>query len=153
MTDTTTLRPAPRHDVTTALHSDGHHYATCSCRWHSLPVQDDHAAMVAAGRHLQGQTSTGRWTQNTTTFMLLTAGAFLFGAAIISPDVRASLLGILILVAIVAAYLLPTLIAGSRKYHNIGTVAVVNIFLGWTFIGWVVALAMAASAVRSADRL
>jgi hypothetical protein len=27
---------------------------------------------------------------------------------------------------------------------NLGSVAVINTFLGWTFIGWVVALAMAA---------
>jgi hypothetical protein len=41
-------------------------------------------------------------------------------------------------------YFLPTIIAVSRKVPNIGSVVVVNVFLGWTFIGWVVALAMAA---------
>jgi hypothetical protein len=29
----------------------------------------------------------------------------------------------------------------------VGSVVVINIFLGWTFIGWVVALAMAARSV------
>lgn len=61
--------------------------------------------------------------------------------------------GIIIALCILAivggAYFLPTIIASSRKHHNIGTIAVVNVFLGWTFIGWVVALAMAASAVRT----
>jgi len=49
----------------------------------------------------------------------------------------------------VAAYFLPTIVAANRHHHNLGAIAVVNIFLGWTFIGWVVALAMAASAVRT----
>jgi hypothetical protein len=46
-------------------------------------------------------------------------------------------------------YFLPALVAARRRHHNQGAVFVVNLFLGWTFIGWVVALAMAASAVRT----
>lgn len=38
-------------------------------------------------------------------------------------------------------YFLPTIFAWGRK-HQLGMVAVINIFLGWTFIGWVVALAI-----------
>jgi hypothetical protein len=53
------------------------------------------------------------------------------------------------LALLVCAYFLPLIIAGVRKVPNIGSVAVINLFLGWTFIGWVVALAMA---FRSADR-
>jgi hypothetical protein len=45
-------------------------------------------------------------------------------------------------------YLLPTVIAELRRHHQRGAIAVVNILLGWTVIGWVVALAMACSAVR-----
>jgi Superinfection immunity protein len=40
-------------------------------------------------------------------------------------------------------YFLPTVVAFSRRVVNRGSVAVINVFLGWTFIGWVVALAMA----------
>jgi Superinfection immunity protein len=43
-----------------------------------------------------------------------------------------------------ALYLIPTIIAVIRKVPNIGSVAVINIFLGWSVVGWVVALAMAA---------
>jgi hypothetical protein len=46
--------------------------------------------------------------------------------------------------AIVAAYFAPTIVAAARKVPNQGSVLVVNTFLGWTLIGWVVALAMAA---------
>jgi len=41
-------------------------------------------------------------------------------------------------------YFLPTIVATARKVPNVGSVFVINLFLGWTFIGWVVALAMAA---------
>jgi Superinfection immunity protein len=48
-----------------------------------------------------------------------------------------------------AMYLLPLLIAIVRRAPDLGVVAVVNVFLGWTFAGWVAALALA---VRSAER-
>jgi hypothetical protein len=41
-------------------------------------------------------------------------------------------------------YLIPTIIAAIRKVPNLGSVVVINLFLGWTLVGWVVALAMAA---------
>lgn len=44
-------------------------------------------------------------------------------------------------------YLLPTLIGWARHVPNLGSVAVVNILLGWTLAGWVVALAMATRSV------
>jgi hypothetical protein len=79
---------------------------------------------------------------------LLAVVGFAGGAASKGADIVSPILAIAIVVAAVAAYFLPTMIAGSRKHHNVGAVAVVNLFLGWTFIGWVVALAMAATAVR-----
>jgi ribosomal protein S27E len=50
-----------------------------------------------------------------------------------------------LLVILCVFYFLPTLIAGRRGIPNAGSVAVVNIFLGWTCLGWIVALAMAAA--------
>lgn len=41
-------------------------------------------------------------------------------------------------------YFIPLIIAVVRKVPNVGSVAVINLFLGWTLVGWVVALAMAA---------
>lgn len=37
-------------------------------------------------------------------------------------------------------YLLPTVIARTRRHKNILPIFVLNILLGWTFLGWVVAL-------------
>jgi len=42
-------------------------------------------------------------------------------------------------------YFLPYIIAGSRNTKNSTQVLIINIFLGWTFIGWVIALAMSFS--------
>jgi hypothetical protein len=42
-----------------------------------------------------------------------------------------------------AMYLLPVLIGWSRRVPDIGAVTVINVLLGWTLIGWAVALAMA----------
>lgn len=44
---------------------------------------------------------------------------------------------------VLAVYFLPSVVAVARKVRHQGSVVVVNLFLGWTFIGWVVALAMA----------
>lgn len=40
-------------------------------------------------------------------------------------------------------YFLPTTIAIIRRRLNTGTIFTLNFFLGWTFIGWVVALVWA----------
>lgn len=43
----------------------------------------------------------------------------------------------------IAFYFLPSIIATSRKVPNAGSVFILNFFLGWTFVGWIVSLAMA----------
>ncbi len=53
--------------------------------------------------------------------------------------VGATILGILIF----AAYWVPSVVALARHVRNSGSVMVVNGLLGWTGIGWIVALAMA----------
>lgn len=40
-------------------------------------------------------------------------------------------------------YFLPAIVAAMRHTHNSGGILLLNIFLGWTFIGWIVALIMA----------
>lgn len=53
------------------------------------------------------------------------------------------------LIALVAGliYFIPSWIVWNRPNPN--PVMVINYFLGWTFIGWVIALAMALDASRS----
>ena len=47
------------------------------------------------------------------------------------------------IILVVALYFVPTIVAVVRKVTNQGSVAVINVLLGWTIIGWIVALAMA----------
>ena len=52
------------------------------------------------------------------------------------------------LIVVLALYFLPTIVAVARKVTHQGSVIVINVFLGWTFVGWVVALAMACRTSR-----
>ncbi|MFF3211844.1 superinfection immunity protein [Streptomyces sp. NPDC002886] len=52
--------------------------------------------------------------------------------------------GVVGLLVVVLAYFIPTLVAFGRGVPNKGSVLVINLFLGWSVVGWVVALAMAA---------
>ena len=45
--------------------------------------------------------------------------------------------------SIPVAYLTPAIIALARGNRNKGSVVVVDLLLGWTFVGWIVAFAMA----------
>ena len=45
-------------------------------------------------------------------------------------------------------YFLPSVIAARRRHHNAGAIVVLNLFLGWTFLGWVLALVWSVSAKR-----
>jgi Superinfection immunity protein len=49
-----------------------------------------------------------------------------------------------------ALYLLPVLIGWARRVPDLGAVAVINILLGWTLLGWTAALAMALRSARPA---
>lgn len=50
---------------------------------------------------------------------------------------------LVIVVIVLAIYFFPSLTAAGRHVPNVGSVVVINLFLGWTLIGWVIALAMA----------
>lgn len=57
------------------------------------------------------------------------------------PDpLRGEFLPRVILPLIVLAYPLPTIIAIARHHRNVPALAVINIALGWTLIGWACAL-------------
>jgi len=48
------------------------------------------------------------------------------------------------IIIILIIYFFPSLIAGLRRKRNGGAIFVLNLFLGWTLIGWVIALVWAA---------
>lgn len=47
---------------------------------------------------------------------------------------------LIVLVIMVATYFLPTIVAATRKHKNTLGIFFLNLFLGWTLIGWVGAL-------------
>ena len=53
-------------------------------------------------------------------------------------------------IGIVIAYWVPTIVAFTRHVPAKAQVVVVNLLLGWTVIGWIVALVMAFRAVPPA---
>lgn len=55
----------------------------------------------------------------------------------------------LVLTALVALYLLPTIVAAIRHEPNLGSIAIINIFAGFILWGWVTAMALAC---RHVDR-
>jgi hypothetical protein len=65
----------------------------------------------------------------------------------VAGNIAMSLLSVLVAIAGtivgVVVYVLPTIIAARRNMPHVGSIAVVNVFLGFTYVGWVVALAMA----------
>ena len=46
-------------------------------------------------------------------------------------------------------YFVPVLVADVRDHHNKMAIAVLNVCLGWTLLGWVGALVWACTAVKS----
>jgi nicotinamide riboside transporter PnuC len=44
-----------------------------------------------------------------------------------------------------ALYLLPSIVAAVRHHHNTVAIIVLNVFLGWTFLGWLAALVWSAT--------
>lgn len=47
---------------------------------------------------------------------------------------------IILIILIFALYFLPFLIASLRQHKNILAIFLLNLVLGWTFLGWIVAL-------------
>ncbi len=47
---------------------------------------------------------------------------------------------ILLAVAVIAVYLLPAILADRTKRHSVLPLALFNVLLGWTIVGWFAAL-------------
>lgn len=53
-----------------------------------------------------------------------------------------------VVLIMLGVYFLPTII--GARHHNAGAIFVLNLLLGWTFVGWIVALVWACT--NSAER-
>lgn len=48
-------------------------------------------------------------------------------------------------IVLFALYVTPSIIAMTRRLRNTDSIMVLNVLLGWTFVGWVVALCWASA--------
>ncbi len=53
------------------------------------------------------------------------------------------LFGMMLLVCAVFIYLIPSVVAFSKGHRNAMAILMLNVLLGWTFLGWVAALVWA----------
>ena len=60
-----------------------------------------------------------------------------------AAPVYLTLASIPVSLAAVPFYFFPTIIAGIRKHRELFAIFVLNAFLGWTYVGWVLALVWA----------
>jgi hypothetical protein len=58
--------------------------------------------------------------------------------------------GIILFVILACLYFVPSIVARAREHHNYGAIVALNIFLGWTFIGWVASLVWALTSTKAA---
>jgi Superinfection immunity protein len=79
----------------------------------------------------------------------VTLGAFVFFVLFIKSDLFAGTVGaglvVLLILFGVGIYFVPAIKAYQDRKTNKGAILALNIFLGWTLIGWVVALVWAFS--------
>jgi ABC-type sugar transport system permease subunit len=54
--------------------------------------------------------------------------------------VTAVVIGIVVIATLLALYFIPTLVAMGRRKRNTAAIFALNLFLGWTLLGWVLAL-------------
>lgn len=74
------------------------------------------------------------------TAVLAAIGAIVFGHTLV-PEGAVRIVGIAMVLGV---YLFPTLIAAGRRHPSLRTIAILNITVGWTVIGWTVAFIWAA---------
>lgn len=51
--------------------------------------------------------------------------------------------GLIIFAMVMAIYFLPTIVASNRGHESAGAIFFLNLLLGWTMLGWVVAFVWA----------
>jgi hypothetical protein len=89
-------------------------------------------------------------------------GLFVFGGGVLvliimiillgSMSPRTGFYGVSLFLLFLCAYMMPTIIALSRHHRNRNAIAILDLFLGWTFVGWVIAFVWSFTAAINVDR-
>jgi small-conductance mechanosensitive channel len=91
-------------------------------------------------------------TERLTLIVLFIAIAGLVVMGLFLPPAPSLGLGFLAMLAIgvlIGTYFLPSVIAFSRGHQHSAPILLLNLFLGWTLVGWVAALVWAAMPVSA----
>jgi hypothetical protein len=78
--------------------------------------------------------------------IILGVAAIVGGIIVASTQSNASvgLLGFVLMIWLgLAFYFIPTFVAHQRKHNNLLAIGMLNLFLGWSVIGWVAAMVWA----------
>lgn len=59
----------------------------------------------------------------------------------------------ILLILAAAVYFLPWLVAWSKRHPNTGAIFALNLLLGWTLLGWIIALVWAFARSPAADAI
>jgi hypothetical protein len=62
-------------------------------------------------------------------------------------------MGIILLAALIGLYFIPSIVAFSRNHHNAAGIFLLNLFLGWTVIGWIAALIWSVTAIQPSQTI
>jgi hypothetical protein len=68
-----------------------------------------------------------------------------FAVSSSGSDIGYALGALVVLAALIAGYFFPSIIAVCRRHHNTLAIFLLNLFLGWSGLGWVGALVWAAT--------
>ncbi len=83
--------------------------------------------------------------------LLQILGLALISGVVLSLDTSGSLFRVLGLIGLGIAglgiYLFPAIVGWEREHPNQVSIALLNLLLGWTFIGWVASIVWAYSAI------
>ena len=60
-----------------------------------------------------------------------------------NPAIGQTLFTIAVVAFFASLYLLPSIVASSNKHVNLAAIFVLNLLLGWTILGWIIALVWA----------
>jgi T4 superinfection immunity protein len=75
--------------------------------------------------------------------VLAVAAVAALAAGLAVPGTRPDVITLVVLASVLGLYFAPSIVAGRRRVPSVGSVLIINLFLGWTLVGWIVALAMA----------
>lgn len=78
--------------------------------------------------------------------LLRVLGATMILSALLQVSGSEPVVALAVLFFLLGVYLLPTIVASSRHHRQAVAIFLLNLFLGWTFVGWVIALVWSATA-------